>query len=121
MSTNNPFRNFKTRIHNSVVVSGNLGNDPFRLNLKDGSTIARVLLAQHEYRNGEKLLYWFHIILNDELAEQALEVLRKGQRAGFSGKLVSRQYYTETNKMITIMEVEAHEFWLETKLSKLAS
>jgi single-stranded DNA-binding protein len=110
-----------SRIQNSVIVSGNLGSDPFKLTLKDGRVLSRVLLAQHEYINGVKQLYWFHIILHEEIAEQAFAILRKGQRAGFIGKLISRQYFTESNKMLTITEIEAIEFWVENKVVQPAA
>lgn len=121
MYSNNLIRNASTGILNSVTVSGNLGNDPFTVQLKDNVQVTRILLAQHEYIKGEKFTYWFHILLYQELAELAAGMLRKGQRVGFTGKLTSRQLITESKKLITITEIRATEFWIEQRSERLAS
>ncbi|MCU0435396.1 MAG: single-stranded DNA-binding protein [Bacteroidia bacterium] len=102
-------------IHNKAVISGNLAKDPFRVNLKNGNTLVNITIVQHQIINGRKQRHWFRINIQGEMANDAYEMLRKGDRAGFSGMLVSRNYLRDDNREFHIMELEAHEFWLERK------
>ncbi|MCA6364166.1 MAG: single-stranded DNA-binding protein [Bacteroidetes bacterium] len=105
-------------IHNTAILSGNLSADPRPMALRDGTQIVCLTIVQHHMINGRKERYWFRIHIQGDMVNDVVSMLRKGDRAGFSGMLVSRNYVRDDNRMFHIMEMEAHEFWVEKKCSR---
>jgi single-stranded DNA-binding protein len=108
-------------IHNTAILSGNLSADPRPIALRNGTQIVCLTIVQHHHINGRKERYWFRIHIQGDMVNDVINMLRKGDRAGFSGMLVSRNYVRDDNRMFHIMEMEAHEFWLEKKCSRQRS
>ena len=99
---------------NRVQLIGQPGSDPEVKSLDGGKKMARFNLATNEtYKNdkGEKVTdtQWHNIVLWDIKAELAEKYIRKGERLGIEGRLVSRNYQDKEGNTKYITEVIANE------------
>ena len=82
---------------NSVVIVGNLGQDPEVRYSAQGLPIANLNLAVSEFWKNpqgetEKRTHWFRATAFGKTAELAQQYLRKGSRVGIQGSLVQRSW-----------------------------
>ena len=99
---------------NRVQLIGQPGSDPEVKSLEGGKKMARFNLATNEtYKNdkGEKVTdtQWHNIVLWDIKAELAEKYIRKGERLGIEGRLVSRSYQDKEGNTKYITEVVGNE------------
>lgn len=83
---------------NTVVISGNLGQDPDLKYTQSGTAICNFSVAVNEYRkdkdSGEstQTTHWLRCCAFNRTAEVMAEYLHKGSKVTISGRLSTRQY-----------------------------
>jgi single-strand DNA-binding protein len=86
-----------SNLSNRVQLIGNLGQDPEIVNLNDDKKLVRFSLATSDrYTNklGEKVTdtQWHRIVAFNGTANIISEYVKKGNKIGVEGKLVTRQW-----------------------------
>jgi single-strand DNA-binding protein len=108
-----------SNLSNKVQLIGNLGQDPEIINLADGKKIAKFSIAtQDRYKNkqGEMVndTQWHRIVAFNTTANIISEYVKKGNKVGVEGKLVTRVWDDkEGNKRYTT-EVVCNEILMLT-------
>jgi len=102
----------KTNI-NKVELVGFAGMDAEVRNIKDNMQQASFSLATSESfknKNGEwvNTTTWHRIVLWNENAKKAAELVKKGARVSLSGKLNYRTYETDKGEKRLIVEIVAN-------------
>jgi single-strand DNA-binding protein len=96
-----------SNLSNKVQLIGNLGQDPEIINLADGKKIAKFSIAtQDRYKNkqGETVndTQWHRIVAFNNTANIIADYVKKGNKIGVEGKLVTRAWDDkEGNKRYT--------------------
>jgi single-strand DNA-binding protein len=96
-----------SNLSNKVQLIGNLGQDPEIINLTDGKKIAKFSIAtQDRYKNkqGEMVndTQWHRIVAFNSTANIIADYVKKGNKVGVEGKLVTRVWDDkEGNKRYT--------------------
>jgi single-strand DNA-binding protein len=96
-----------SNLSNKVQLIGNLGQDPEIINLADGKKIAKFSIAtQDRYKNkqGETVndTQWHRIVAFNSTANIIADYVKKGNKIGVEGKLVTRAWDDkEGNKRYT--------------------
>lgn len=91
---------------NSITIIGRLGRDPDRRETNSGKTVCSFSVAVDRRQKDET--DWFQVTCWDRLAELACEYLQKGRQVGIRGRMQSRQYEREGQK-VTAWEVVAED------------
>ena len=107
-------------LRNSVTLIGNLGADPEVYQLKNGGVLTRVRLATNEnYTNnkGEKVTntHWHTCIAYGKTADLMKNLLFKGKKVAFNGKLSYRDYEDKNGIKRKLSEIVVNEFILLDK------
>ena len=86
-----------------IAITGRLGNDPERFNTKAGKEMVGFRMAENhsykdretgEWKNGET--EWYDVTCgSDQLGDQAIEHLRKGQKVTVEGNLRSKPSFNQ--------------------------
>ena len=102
---------------NKVELSGYIGVEPEVKTLSNGSKMLRFSLATSEdykSKTGEwvKNTTWLNIVMWNNTAEKAAEILKKGIQLSLTGKLVNRQYTDKLGNKKYIFEILATTFEL---------
>ncbi len=103
------------KMTNKVELTGNAGNSPEVINLKDGKKVAKFNMATTEsYKNqsGEwvKNTTWHKIIMWNKLADQAQTLIKKGSRIILIGKIVNSNYTDDKGVKHYVSEIYAVSF-----------
>ncbi len=103
-------------IKNSVLLIGQLGNNP-EIKKFDTGTKVHFRLATHDYftnKEGEKTekTEWHNIIAWGKTAENMDRLLHKGQKVAIRGKLTHRQYEDSKGQTRDITEIITNDFEL---------
>jgi len=82
---------------NTVILTGNLGQDPKIKTFDDGNRVCTFSLATTENwknKQGEKMSHtdWHNIKVNGKMAEIAHKYLKKGSKVHIQGKIRYREY-----------------------------
>jgi len=98
-----------------VVLVGNLGRDPEMRYSQNGTPITTFSIAVNRRRRDQSGQYqdetsWFRVTLFRNLAENANEWLRKGNRVLVEGQLSIRQYTDSNGVERTSVDVTADNF-----------
>ena len=107
-------------IRNSVVLIGNLGQDPKLTVTPNGNKCATFSLATNEtYRNqeGERITTteWHRCTAWGKLAETISNFCKKGKEVALRGKLTHRSYEDKDGVRRYISEVVVNDFTLLSK------
>ncbi|TSD66038.1 single-stranded DNA-binding protein [Inquilinus sp. KBS0705] len=102
-------------IKNSVLLIGNLGNDPDVRTFDNNRKLARISIATNEtHKNdkGEKVTetQWHSAVLWGAQATLAETYLKKGDSIIIEGKLASRNYNDKDGVKRYVTEVVVNEF-----------
>lgn len=92
---------------NSIVLAGNLGEDPKITYLGDGSAVAKFSLAFHSNGKKEKAPGWIKIAAFKKLAEICQQYLQKGDKVAVSGILEQNSWEQDGVKR-TSFQIIAH-------------
>ena len=100
---------------NWVQLIGNLGADPELFQFESGKRKVQFNLATNEwYRNQDQELVeetnWHKVIAWDNLADQVMEALQKGEKVLIQGKLTSRSYEDKEGVKRSVTEVSLRDF-----------
>ncbi len=79
---------------NTVVVSGNLGQDPEIRYFESGNSVTTLSLAVSGYSKGEKTTDWIDCKLWGKPGETVVNYCRKGSKIGVTGKLTQEKWQT---------------------------
>ncbi|MGB5981628.1 MAG: single-stranded DNA-binding protein [Nonlabens sp.] len=96
-----------SNLSNKVQLIGNLGQDPEIINLKDGKKIAKFSIAttdRYKNKQGEAVsdTQWHRIVAFNNTANIIASYVKKGNKIGVEGKLVTRTWDDkEGNKRYT--------------------
>ena len=77
---------------NTVVVSGNLGQDPEIRYFESGNSVTTLSLAVSGYSKGEKTTDWIDCKLWGKPGETVVNYCRKGSKIGVTGKLTQEKW-----------------------------
>jgi single-strand DNA-binding protein len=107
-------------IRNSVMLIGNLGQDPVLTVTPNGNKVANFSLATNEtYRNqeGERITAteWHRCQAWGRLAETISSYCKKGKEVALRGKLTHRSYEDKEGVRRYISEVVVNDFTLLSK------
>ena len=110
-------------LRNNVQLIGHLGKDPEVKKFDSGSMLASFSIATSDtYKNqkGEKITdtQWHNIVVWGKLAEIAAKYLKKGEEVCVEGKLIHRNYETETGEKRYITEISVNDFLMLSKKEK---
>lgn len=97
---------------NQTVLVGRLTSDPKVHELEGGNKVASITLAvprSYKNTNGEYDTDFIPCVLWKGVAENAAEYCHKGDLIGIRGRIESRKYETEDNKMREKTEVVAEK------------
>ncbi len=102
-------------LRNSVRLVGNLGMDPEIRALDNNRKMARVSIAVNEsYKNdkGERITdtQWHSLVLWNQQAKFAEDLLKKGDEIAIEGKLSSRSYTDKDGNKRYVTEVVVNDF-----------
>jgi len=102
---------------NRVQLIGLLGQDPEIKKLDNGKSLAKLSLATNEtYRNahGEKITdtTWHNVVAWGKTADILEKYVRKGDKIGIEGKLISRSWDDKDGKRHYVTEVIANDVLL---------
>ena len=101
-------------LRNSVQLIGRLGKDPEMVELKSGRKLVKFSLATNEsYRNqkGDKIeqTQWHNIVAWENKANFASEYLKKGMEIALEGKLIHREYETDSGEKRYASEISLND------------
>ncbi|MCU0435395.1 MAG: single-stranded DNA-binding protein [Bacteroidia bacterium] len=105
---------------NNVEINGHIGNEVEMITTNGGKKVVRLSIAQHFFRNSKKTTCWYNILGWEEVAEQMVAKLKKGDLVVIKGKLISRVYTDTFNQNRQVHEIVAHEFYIEPEWLKQA-
>ena len=102
---------------NRVQLIGQPGNDPEIKSLENGNKVSNFDLATNEnYKNGkgDKVTdtQWHRIVVWGPLADFTEKFVRKGEKIGLEGRLITRNYEGKDGNKKYVTEVVAHEIQL---------
>jgi len=100
---------------NKVELSGFAGMDPEVRTMKNGAQMLRFSLAtSSSYKNSKEEWVrdttWHNIVLWDNVAELALDKIKKGTFVSITGKIVNRQYTDKNGVKQNVVEIRAMSF-----------
>jgi len=103
-----------SNLSNKVQLIGNLGQDPEIINLKDGKQLAKFSLAtQDRYKNaqGEQVTdtQWHRVVAFNGTASIIAQYVKKGNKIGVEGKLVTRAWDDKDGNKRYTTEVVCNE------------
>ncbi len=100
-------------LRNSVTLIGRLGKDPEVKMFGDKKKASFSIATSDTYKNakGEKVedTQWHNITIWGSLATVAEKYLKKGNQVCVEGKLVYREYETNTGEKRSITEVSVND------------
>ncbi len=103
-------------MENQVQLIGNLGMDPETREINNSFKTQFSLATHQVYKDAEgnkqKTTDWHTIVAWGKLAQRMDQYLKKGDKVGISGRLVSRSYETQEGAKKYITEVVAKEMLL---------
>ena len=104
-------------MNNKVQLIGNLGQDPEIINLTDGKKVAKFSMAtQDRYTNkqGEAVTdtQWHRIVAFNGTAKIIDQYVKKGNKIGIEGKLVTRAWDDKDGNVRYTTEVICNEILL---------
>lgn len=100
---------------NKVILVGNLGQDPDRKFLQNGTAVTNLSIATNESwkdkQTGEQKerTEWHRVVMFDRLAEIAADYLHKGSQVYIEGKLQTRKWQDKDGNDRWTTEIRAHE------------
>lgn len=99
-----------SNLSNKVQLIGNLGQDPETVNLNDGKMLVKFSLATTDrYTNklGEQVTdtQWHRIVAFNGTANIISQYVKKGNKIGVEGKLVTRQWEDKSGEKRYTTEV----------------
>lgn len=108
---------------NKVTLLGHAGNDPESRTLETGAQVARVSLATNESykdKSGEwqTTTEWHNLIMWRDLAERAVQQIKKGTTLYIEGKIQSRKYTDKDGVEKSITDIVANTFRVLDKREK---
>lgn len=86
-----------SNLSNKVQLIGNLGQDPEIVNLNDGKQLAKFSIAttdRYTNKKGEQVTdtQWHRVVAFNGTASIISQYVKKGNKIGVEGKLVTRQW-----------------------------
>jgi single-strand DNA-binding protein len=95
---------------NTVIIIGNVGQDPNIKKLSEDSKVANFSVATSETytdKQGSKVTVteWHNIVLWNKLATVAEKWIKKGQQIYISGKLKTRSYESQDDQKHYVTEI----------------
>lgn len=96
---------------NSIVISGNLGNEPEFNVTPNGTPVAKLSVAVSDYDYSAKAAktMWVRVTCFGSLAERVEKYLSKGAKVGVTGRLSIRDYTDKEGTKRTATEVVAND------------
>lgn len=99
-----------SNLSNKVQLIGNLGQDPETINLNDGKTLVKFSLAttdRYTNKQGEQVTdtQWHRVVAFNGTAGIISQYVKKGNKIGVEGKLVTRQWEDKAGEKRYITEV----------------
>lgn len=97
---------------NQLVMVGRLTKDPELKKTENGTNVARITVAvprSYKNSNGEYETDFVDCVLWSGVAESTTEYCKKGDLIGVKGRLQTRKYETEDEKVKHVMEVIAEK------------
>ena len=116
---------------NTIVVVGNLADDPELRYTPNGTPVANCRVAVNRRRKNSQTNEWeefldgfFTVNVWRDHAENVAETLHKGDRVLVQGRLISRSYETQQGETRWVTEIEADEIcpslrWARAKVEKV--
>jgi single-strand DNA-binding protein len=101
---------------NKVILIGNLGNEPDVRVTPDGRTITTISLATSETWKDkntgqtQEKTQWHRVVVFGKLAEFARDMLKKGSKVYFEGKLQTRKWQDKSDKERYTTEIIVDSF-----------
>ena len=113
----------KTQNHNSITITGNLGNQPEIKELTSGLLCAKFNLATQSFSKDEKgewkkQIKWHKIVAWGATAEYAKSVLSKGLCANIEGQNNQRNYTDKHGNTHCYTEIVAKKIMVLHKKEK---
>ena len=107
-------------LRNSVQLIGHVGKDPEVKTFDSGRKLTSFSLATADtYKNqkGEKVTdtQWHNIVMWGKLADIAAKYLKKGEEVCIEGKLIHRNYETESGEKRYITEISVNDLLMLSK------
>ena len=103
------------KLRNNVLLIGNLGVDPEKINLESGKSLTKCRMATNEsYRdnNGEliKETQWHNLVAWGKTADYMHDTLQQGSEVAVNGKIINRTYEDKDGQKKYISEIVVNEF-----------
>lgn len=104
-------------LSNKVQLIGNLGQDPEIVNLNDGKKLVKFSIAttdRYTNKQGEQITdtQWHRVVAFNNAANIISEYVKKGNKIGLEGKLVTRQWEDKEGKKQYTTEVVCNQVLL---------
>lgn len=104
-------------LSNKVQLIGNLGQDPEIVNLNDGKKLVKFSVAttdRYTNKQGEQITdtQWHRVVAFNNAANIISEYVKKGNKIGLEGKLVTRQWEDKEGKKQYTTEVVCNQVLL---------
>ena len=104
-------------LSNKVQLIGNLGQDPEIVNLNDGKKLVKFAIAttdRYTNKQGEQITdtQWHRVVAFNNAANIISEYVKKGNKIGLEGKLVTRQWEDKEGKKQYTTEVVCNQVLL---------
>jgi single-strand DNA-binding protein len=101
-------------LSNRVQLIGNLGQDPETVNLNDGKKLVKFSIAttdRYTNKQGEQVTdtQWHRVVAFNNTANIISEYVKKGNKIGVEGKLVTRQWEDKEGKKQYTTEVVCNQ------------
>ncbi|ARN77234.1 single-stranded DNA-binding protein [Nonlabens spongiae] len=101
-------------MNNKVQLIGNLGQDPEIINLQDGKKLAKFSLAttdRYKNKQGEQVTdtQWHRVVAFNGTANIIASYVKKGNKVGVEGKLVTRAWDDKDGNKRYTTEVVCNE------------
>jgi len=102
---------------NTLIVIGNLGQDPELKYTPSGTAVVNFSIAVNEHykdKDGNKVqkTYWFRVNAFQRTAEIISEYCKKGSRIGITGQLQQRIWTDKDGGNHSVVEIRAREIEL---------
>ncbi len=93
---------------NNINIIGNLTRDCELKVIQSGKSVSNFTLAVADRFNKENT-YFIDVVTWGKLAELCAEYLKKGNKAGVSGRLTTRTYENQSGQKVKVTEIVAED------------
>lgn len=102
-------------LKNSVLLIGNLGQDPKEKTVQNGNKFVRFTIATNEYYKNKEGHWitnteWHNCVVWGKMVERVQHQLKKGKHIALKGRLTYRKYEDKNGVNQTFSEVNVNEF-----------